>query len=385
MDVLRKRADQADQLLEKLRQRVSVLEQKKTAAVPAGPGIHKDVLAHVTKEVKALKSEIQKIVKENEKLKVENAKLKKSAKAGSGGDSSALAEYQAVQKKNWSQVKEKARTLRAEVQELEEENKALRAEVAELKKGGGKLFTDKLTQDQIEWLKTKMRKVKSDVEELLKQKDSVAAEVPCSGRVKQTMDSIKDLKFYFVTEDLAELKREWAEAELGELDDEDFQVYLGRKVRAIEIEEDDDTINCRFDNHDTQWFPVGCLYLEVEAAPAKKEAAPVSSQGEALTMETVKERKYYTVTKDINELKTQWYEAELGELDDEDFEGYLGRIVYAIDIESDDDTINCRFDNHDTQYFPVGTLYKKAEEAKKSSSSSENKNEHGYHQGKKIL
>merc|ERR1712167_332859 len=80
-------------------------------------------------------------------------------------------------------------------------------------------------------------------------------------------------------------------------------------------------------------------------------------------MESIKERKYYTVTKDIDDLKTQWYGAELGELDDEDFESYLGRIVYAVDIESDDDTINCRFDNHDTQYFPVSTLYKEPEKA----------------------
>jgi len=57
------------------------------------------------------------------------------------------------------------------------------------------------------------------------------------------------------------LKKEWYEAELGELDDEDFEKYLGREVKTIDIEEDDETVNVRFDNHDSQWFPVTTLYL----------------------------------------------------------------------------------------------------------------------------
>ena len=51
------------------------------------------------------------------------------------------------------------------------------------------------------------------------------------------MDTIKDLKYYTVTTDLADLKKQWMEAELGELDDEDYELYLGREVRVIEIEE----------------------------------------------------------------------------------------------------------------------------------------------------
>merc|ERR1719373_363700 len=77
-----------------------------------------------------------------------------------------------------------------------------------------------------------------------------------------------------------------------------------------------------------------------------------------LTMDTIKERQYYFVTKDMAELKSKWEAAELGELDDEDFEKYLGRKVYAVDLEEDDDTMNVRFDNHDTQWFPVESLYK---------------------------
>merc|ERR1719420_779504 len=116
-------------------------------------------------------------------------------------------------------------------------------------------------------------------------------------------------------------------------------------------------MNVRFDNHDTQWFPVSTLYMQTEVSskpPSSKLAAPGLTQ---MTMDTIKERKYYFVTKDLAELKKAWTEAELGELDDEDFELYLGRKVYAIDLEEDDDTMNVRFDNHDTQWFPVTALY----------------------------
>merc|ERR1719433_2446164 len=189
-----------------------------------------------------------------------------------------------------------------------------------------------------------------------------------AGRVKQTMETIQDLKYYFVTLDMAELKKERLEAELGEMDDEDLEAYLGRKVRVIEIEDDDDTCNVRFDNHDSQWFPVGCLYKESEAPAASKPEAsstPAASSGGLvqMTMDTIKERKYYFVTKDLGQLKKAWDEAELGELDDEDYQLYLGRKVYAIDLEEDDDTMNVRFDNHDTQWFPVSCLYMQSEAA----------------------
>merc|ERR1711881_530775 len=112
---------------------------------------------------------------------------------------------------------------------------------------------------------------------------------------------------------------------------------------VLEIEEDDDTINVRFDNHSTQWFPVGCLYAEKAGAAPKK--APESSGRVRMTMDTIKELSFYFVTKDLNELKAQWEEAELGELDDEDFQTYLGRKVKALELEDDDDTVNVRFDN----------------------------------------
>ena len=72
------------------------------------------------------------------------------------------------------------------------------------------------------------------------------------------------------------------------LDDEDFELYLNRKVYAIDLEEDDDTMNVRFDNHDTQWFPVSCLYQE----GASSSSSP-NGKRKQMTMDTIKERKYY--------------------------------------------------------------------------------------------
>merc|ERR1719428_2145696 len=117
------------------------------------------------------------------------------------------------------------------------------------------------------------------------------------------MDSIKERKMYKVTTDLAELKREWYEAELGELDDEDFETYLGREVKSLDVEEDDDTVNVRFDNHDTQWFPVGCLYKEEAAAAVAAPVVPAGPTMEKQTMDSIKERKMYKVTTDLAELK----------------------------------------------------------------------------------
>merc|ERR1719190_170860 len=105
-----------------------------------------------------------------------------------------------------------------------------------------------------------------------------------------SMDTIKERQYYFVTKDMAELKKMWAEAELGELDDEDFQTYLGRKVYAIDLEEDDDTMNVRFDNHDTQWFPVTALFSQSSAA---LPAASANGSRKQMTMDTIKERKNY--------------------------------------------------------------------------------------------
>merc|ERR1719471_1945861 len=331
--------------------------------------------------VMQLKKECEDATKTNEKLEAENKKLKHEnkklkaqlAKGGSAPSGKiekqmqkALQQQQPYlnQSEPLKKVVESLKKWRNDVVALQEERDSLKKQIESGAAGGG------MNPEMINNIREKLFSIRAEVVEYMKKQGEMVEAVggdANAGMVRMTMDTIQDLKYYTVTSDLAELKKQWLEAELGELDDEDYELYLGRKVRVIEIEEDDDTINVRFDNHDTQWFPVGCLFEE-GAAPAKPAAA-ASSGLVQMTMDTIKERKYYFVTKDLKELKAAWEEAELGELDDEDFEIYLGRKVYAIDLEEDDDTMNVRFDNHDTQWFPVSTLYMQTEVSSKPPSS----------------
>merc|ERR550534_351497 len=327
-----------------------------------------------TKTIKKLEAENKKLKQENKKLK---AQLAKGGSAPSGNIEKQMQKALQQQQPYLNPLKKVVESLkkwRNDVVALQEERDSLKKQIESGAAGGG------MNPDQISSIRAQLVNIREEVVKYMKQQGEMVEAVTgtggntLSGMQRQTMDTIQDLKYYTVTTDLADLKKQWMEAELGELDDEDYELYLGREVRVIEIEEDDDTINVRFDNHDTQWFPVGCLYKKVEgAAPAAAPAASAEPGMVQMTMDTIRERKYYYVTKDLAELKKAWEEAELGELDDEDFEIYLGRKVYAVDIEEDDDTMNVRFDNHDTQWFPVSTLYMKSETpaapAKKAESS----------------
>ena len=52
---------------------------------------------------------------------------------------------------------------------------------------------------------------------------------------------------------------------------------------------------------------------ETPAAPAKKAESSANAGRTQMTMDTIKERKYYFVTTDMAQLKAAWAEAELGE------------------------------------------------------------------------
>lgn len=363
MDEFVKRADQADALLKQLAERVAALEKRGPAASSGAPtptyAMTPTTKKFLKAEVEAIQSELKRLEGENKQLKAENknlkAQLKKAGKTGGDKSDKQLEKHVQANLKNvkaMEDVKKHLENFRAEVKEVVAERDALKAQ---LSKG----IPSSMTEDQIGFIKDKLQSLKQKVMDQMGKKEDIAQAVSqtpaqSTGTV-MTMETIKERQYYTVTQDIQTLKKLWEEAELGELDDEDFQGYLGRKVYSIDIEEDDDTVNVRFDNHATQWFPVACLY-SLEAAP-QAVPKPAASSASRMTMETVKERKYYYVTRDLVELKKYWYEAELGELDDEDFEKYLGRKVFAIDIEEDDDTINVRFDNHATQWFPVQCLF----------------------------
>merc|ERR1719394_487712 len=281
--------------------------------------------------VMQLKKECEDATKTNEKLEAENKKLKQEnkklkaqlAKGGSAPSGKIEKQMQkALQQQQpylnpLKKVVESLKKWRNDVVALQEERDSLKKQIESGAAGGG------MNPDQISSIRAQLVNIREEVVKYMKQQGEMVEAVAgtggntLSGMQRQTMDTIKDLKYYTVTTDLADLKKQWMEAELGERDDEDYELYLGREVRVIEIEEDDDTINVRFDNHDTQWFPVGCLYDEVEGAAPTVTVTSTGPTKVQMTMDTIKERKYYFVTEDMTALKAAWEEAELGELDDE--------------------------------------------------------------------
>merc|ERR1719499_2901152 len=72
----------------------------------------------------------------------------------------------------------------------------------------------------------------------------------------ETIDEVKVGETLYVTHDLKPFKKEWKAAELGELKDEDLEIYLGCPGQVTEIESDDDTVQLQWINMDTQWIPI---------------------------------------------------------------------------------------------------------------------------------
>jgi TonB family protein len=208
------------------------------------------------------KKQCDELQKENESLKKKLAAANKqiSQLKKNGGGPGVTPEQAALLKsfENYvnpmQKVTESLKKWRSEVVALTEERDALKKQVEGAKTGG-------VNQEQIDLIREKLLKVRAEVVKYMEKQGEIVEAVASTGptMVKMTMDTIKDLKYYTVTGDLAELKKEWFEAELGELDDEDFQLYLNRAVRVIEIEEDDEEFFMVVENMPE--FPGGDLGL----------------------------------------------------------------------------------------------------------------------------
>jgi len=350
------RAKENEEIISKLEARVQELEK---SAPAASSDFDKKETVRMLKD--ELLPEVKKLEKANEGLKKENESLKQQMKGKKSSPSKASSSEKIQVNED---ILKRLKDFRSNVKALEDENAALKKENDVLKEAQNNP-TSAVAPGARAHLLDRLRKLRPHVVQLEEEKKALEAKLAAltqgsapaandsapAGLVQCTMDSVVLMETYYITSCMETLKKEWKIAELGPLDDEDFQLYLGRDVTALELEDDDDTCNCRFDNHSTQWFPVTVMYAK-GAAPAPAPAATT------LTCEDIEEMGTYYVTNCMTTLKAAWKEAELGPLDDSDFQIYLSRDVVALEIEDDDDTINCRFDNHSTQWFPVSVLSK---------------------------
>merc|ERR1719510_814518 len=81
-----------------------------------------------------------------------------------------------------------------------------------------------------------------------------------------SIDEAKTGETVYVTTDLKLLKAQWAECELGNIDDATLESYLGCPGKILEIEEDDDTLNLEWVTKDTQWIPIQACFDDLPAA-----------------------------------------------------------------------------------------------------------------------
>lgn len=187
------------------------------------------------------------------------------------------------------------------------------------------------------------------------------------------VDSIQTKWKVKVASTLEALKAAWAEAELGPVDESDFQSYLGKVGLVQEIEEDDETVQLRWENLDEMWIPVSCLVKSDEplsspyfafhildkaermlnATPAL-EATQVD--GDYLDIESVTEGMKVQVTEKFKMLRKAWTKCELGNADDQTLVTYLLQVGKIAEVEEDDDTVQLSWENLDTMWIPAECL-----------------------------
>jgi len=177
-------------------------------------------------------------------------------------------------------------------------------------------------------------------------------------------------KTVYVTTDLATLKSQWEEAELGAIDEATLKGYLGCPGKIIEVEDDDDTVKLEWVTKDCQWIPICACLSDLEESKRRHAPAQDSlfkgfepfqkiAQAEEFAGKTV------YVTDDLALLKELWAECELGACDDGTLSTYLGCPGKVLEIEDDDDTVKLEWVTKDCQWIPFCACLPDLEESKR--------------------
>lgn len=178
----------------------------------------------------------------------------------------------------------------------------------------------------------------------------------------------------WVTPEFDRLKKEWANSELGGIDDDTLKGYTRVEGKILEIEEDDESAQVQWTNYDTQWIPLKALTTtelpnpkgapmlghmggDEEEAPKNDLAARQAAVDQSKVVyldaeEDVKMKMIVWVTVDFKRLRREWDESEVGPMDDDDLKAYLGCRGEVTEIEEDDETVQLKWDNYDTQWLP---------------------------------
>jgi len=182
-------------------------------------------------------------------------------------------------------------------------------------------------------------------------------------------------KTFRLTKDIKLLEQEWKNSDLGPNDD--LVVFLGCVGLCIQVEEDDNTLQLRWENMDTCWMPAKACAPAGNLKPTipRQEADWLPPPGleqyredeknekqdekeelfESVEDDGVKKGKIVQVTHDLSKLEKAWKDSELGPNDD--LKPYCGSIGQIMDVEEDDDTVQIRWGNLDTCWIPVKALY----------------------------
>lgn len=192
-------------------------------------------------------------------------------------------------------------------------------------------------------------------------------------------------KTFRVTKDQKLIEQEWKKSDLGPNDE--LEHFLGCVGLCIQVEEDDNTLQLRWENMDTCWMPAKAC----APAPNLKPTIPKSTADwlpppgleqyredeknekndggdkqqqqsnepeelfETVEDDYVKKGNIVQVTRNIAKLEQAWKDAELGPNDD--LKIYLNGVGQIMDVEEDDDTVQIRWGNLDTCWIPVKALY----------------------------